>query len=322
MRMVGFLVLLVGLVTSFLPPTSSWAEAGYEESLKQLADGVTEGAVKAKKQRLAVLDFTDPKGEPTPIGQFLAEELGTQIMVAGELTVVDRTLMYSTLKKLHVDHVDAAHAKAVRRAAKAIRADAFVSGVIVETPDGLQITVRLISPSNAQPIGATRGMLPNTGPLSAFFKKEETPQPFVKVENPTETPPPVGLGTHRNESYEMVIKSIVLQIGRVKVDLTVENLSRRDLKLLCHLQDTLLTDEHGTAWHQGIEDNREGLCTRGIELSPRRKERAVMTFTGSPETAATEFTLHFHEKLPRRDAAFIIDGLRVHSPSEPTQTTP
>jgi len=322
MRMVGFLVLLVGLVTSFLPPTSSWAEAGYEESLKQLADGVTEGAVKAKKQRLAFLDLTDPTGEPTPIGQFLAEELGTQIMVAGELTVVDRTLTYSTLKKLHVDHIDAAHAKVVRRAAKAIRADVFVSGVIVETPDGLQITVRLISPSNAQPISATRGMLPKAGPLSAFFKKEETSQPLVKVESPTEVPPPVGLGTHRNEYYEMVVRSIERHAGRVKVDLTVENLSQRDLKLLCHLQDTLLTDEHGTAWHQGIEDNREGLCTRGVELSSRRKERAVLTFTGSPEAAGTQFTLHFHEKLPRRDASFIIDGLRVNSPSEPTQTTP
>ena len=322
MRMIGLLLLLVGFVTSFSHPTTSWAGANYEESLKQLADGVTEGAVKAKKQRLAFLDFTDSKGEPTPIGQFLAEELGTQIMVAGELTVVDRTLTYSTLKKLHVDHVDSAHAETVRRAAKAIRADVFVGGMIIETPEGLQITVRLINPSKAQTIGATRGMLPKAGPLNAFLKQEETPQPIVKIESPQEAPPPVGLGTHRNEYYEMIVGSIELQTSRAKVDLTVENLSRRDLKLLCHLQETLLKDEHGTAWHQGVEDNREGLCIRGVELSPHRKERAVLTFTGSPETAATQFTLHFREKLPRRDSSFIIDGLKVGSSSKPAQTIP
>ena len=322
MRMIGLLLLLVGFVTSFSHPTTSWAGANYEESLKQLADGVTEGAVKAKKQRLAFLDFTDSKGGPTPIGQFLAEELGTQIMVAGELTVVDRTLTYSTLKKLHVDHVDSAHAETVRRAAKAIRADVFVGGMIIETPEGLQITVRLINPSKAQTIGATRGMLPKAGPLNAFLKQEETPQPIVKIESPQEAPLPVGLGTHRNEYYEMIVGSIELQTSRAKVDLTVENLSRRDLKLLCHLQETLLKDEHGTAWHQGVEDNREGLCIRGVELSPHRKERAVLTFTGSPETAATQFTLHFHEKLPRRDSSFIIDGLKVGSSSKPAQTIP
>ena len=320
--MIGFLVLLVGFVTSFSHPTTSWAEASYEESLKQLAEGVTEGAAKAKKHRLAFLDFTDSKGAPTPIGRFVAEELGTQIMVAGELTVVDRTLTYSTLQKLHVDHLDSAHAKAVRRAAKAIRADAFVGGVILETPDGLQITVRLINPSNGQPIGATRGMLPKAGPLNAFFIKEEQPQPIVKVESPTATPPPLGLGTHRNEYYEMFVESIEMQIGRAKVDLTVENLSQRDLKLLCHLQDTILKDEHGTTWHQSVMDNREGLCIRGVELSPHRKERAVLTFMGPPETVATQFTLHFREKLPRRDASFIIDGLKVITQSEPAQTTP
>jgi len=320
--MIGLLVLLVGLLTLFSHPTSSWAGSKYEEGLKQLADGVTEGAAKAKKQRLAFLDFTDGKGEPTPMGQFLAEELGTQIMVAGELTVVDRTLAYSTLKKFHVDHIDSAHAKIVRQAAKAIRADLFVDGVILDTPDGLQVTARLISPSNAQPIRAIRGMLPKAGPLNAFSKKEEPLQPTVNIEHPKEAPTPVGLGTYRNEYYEMVVRSIERQANRAKVDLTVENLSRRDVKLLCHLQDTLLTDEQGTAWHQGIEDNREGLCTRGVELSARRKERAILTFTGSSETAPTQFTLYFHETLPRRDASFVIDGLKVISPAEPTQTTP
>jgi TolB-like protein len=322
MPMIGLLLLLVGLVTVFSHPTSSWAGASYEEGLKQLADGVIEGAAKAKKQRLAFLDFTDSKGEPTPMGQFLAEELGTQIMVAGELAVVDRTLTYSTLKKLHVDHIDSAHAKTVRRVAKAIRTDVFVGGTIIETPEGLQVTVRLISPSNAQPIGATRGMLPKAGPLNAFLKKEETPQPIVNIEGPKEAPPPVGLGTHRNEYYEMAVTSIDRQTSRTKLDLTVENLSRRDVKLLCHLQDTRLIDEHGTVWHQSVEDNREGLCTRGVELSPHRKERAVLTFTGSAEPAATQFTLHFHEKLPRRDASFVIDGLKIRPPAEPPQTTP
>ena len=320
--MIGLQLLLVGLLTLFPYPTSSWAGTKYEEGLKQLADGVAEGAAKAKKRRLAILDFTDEKGESTPMGQFLAEELVTQIMVAGELTVVDHALAYSALKKLHVDHIDSAHAKSLQQAAKAIRADLFVGGVILDTPDGLQVTIRLITPSNAQPIRAIRGMLPKAGPLNVFFKKEETPQPIMNINSPKQASTPVGLGTYRNEYYEMVIRSIELQANRAKVDLTIENLSRRDLKLLCRLQETLLKDEQGTAWHQGVGDNREGLCTHGIELSPRRKGRAVLTFTGSSETAATQFTLHFSETLPRRDASFVIDGLKVGSPSESTLTTP
>ncbi len=41
------------------------AHAGlpYEESLKQLAEGVITDAVKAKRERLAVLDFTNAKAQ-------------------------------------------------------------------------------------------------------------------------------------------------------------------------------------------------------------------------------------------------------------------
>jgi len=322
MVMIGSLILLFALLSPFPYPTSSWAGARYEEALKQLADAITERATKAKTPRLAFLDFTDSQGKPTAIGQFLAEELGTQIMLAGELTVVDRTLTYSTLKKLHVDQIDSDHAKAVQRVAKAIRADAFISGVSIETPDGLQVTTKLINPSNGQPIGAARATLPKAGPLTLFFKKEESPQPVVPIESLHEPAPPIGLGTHRNEYYEFVLTSIDKHDSRVKLDVTIENHSSRDLKLLCRLQDTVLKDEHGTVWHQGVEENREGLCTRGLELSPQRKRRAVLVFTASSDQSPSQFTFHIHETLPRRDASFTIDGLTLGPSPGPAETTP
>lgn len=303
---------MLGLGLPLWLPTSLWAAANYEESLKQLAEGVIAEAIKAKKQRLAFLDFTDSKGNATPLGQFLAEEIGTQILVAGELKVVERTLIHSTLKKLHVAEVDPAHAKAVRRAAKAIRADVFISGSYLETPEGMLITAKLISPMNVQVVGAARGTVPKSGPLGVFIKEENKP-PVVKIEGPKEPPIPAGLGFHRNELYELAVQSIEKQDGQAKLGLTIENRSPRDLKVLCLFEETMLKDEHGAAWHQGIEENRDGLCTRGLELSPREKERAVLTFTAPPDASASQFTLHYHERSPRRDAAFTIDGLKVES---------
>ncbi len=310
MRIIGPLLLLIALVLPLQCPPSSWA-ASYEDSLKQLAESVTERAAKAKKQRLAVLDFTDAQGEQTPVGRFLAEELGTQIMVAGELTTVDRTLLYSTLKKMQLEHIEPAHAKTVRRAAKAIRADVFISGAYTDTPDGLQVTVRLITPKQAQSISATRTTFPKTGPLSTFFKKEDPPPGILPVEKPKEPAPPPGLGTHRNDAYEFVVTSMDRLNGRIKLDATVANHSTRDLKLLCHLQNTVLKDEHGGLWHQTVEENREGLCTRGIELSPRRKQRVVFIFAQPSDAPASEFTLSFHEQVPRRDASFTIEKLTL-----------
>lgn len=295
-----------------------WAGAIYEESLKQLAESIITEAVKAKKQRLAFLDFTDAKGRATPVGQFLSEEIGTQVLVAGELKVVDPTLVHSTLKKLHVAQIEPASAKAVRRAAKAIRADAFVVGSFLESPESLLVTAKLISPLNAQVVGAARGTLPKAGPLRELMKETDKPAVVAKVEAPKEPAAPAGLGFHRNELYELVVLAMEKQDRRIKVDVTIENTSPRDLKILCLLQDTTLKDERGATWPQGVEDNRDGLCTRGLELAPRQKDRAVLTFTSPDNASGTRFALHYHEKSPRRDAAFTIEGLALPSTVAPT----
>ena len=310
---------LIGLMVPFTLSPSVCAAASYEDSLKQLVEEITAGAVKGKSHRLAFLDFTDSDGHSTPLGQFLAEEVGTQMLLTGELTVVDRTLLHSTLKKLHLDQLDPTQAKTVRQAAKIVRADAFVSGVYIESPDSLQVTAKLINPSNTQMMAAARGTFPKVGPLTQFFKKEEPPSPIVNVEQAKESPQPVGLGVHRNEYYELVVHSIDHQPGRATVDLTIESHFPRGFKILCHLQDTVLKDDRGGVWHQAIEDNRESLCTRGLELSPGRKQRAVLTFSASGETTASQFTFHFHETSPRRSASFALDGLK-RDPVSPSGT--
>ncbi len=321
MPMLTIALTLFSLMVTLAYTPSSRA-ATYEEGLKQFTEEVTAGAMKAKKHRVALLDFTDSKGLTTPLGQFLAEEIGTHLLLAGELTVIERTLLHTTLKTLRIEHIDPGHAKAAQQAAKTLGADMFISGTYVEGPDTLQITARLINPSNVQMIGAARGMLPKTGPLGQFSKKEEPPQPVVQSTNTQNSPAPIGLGLHRNEYYELVVHTIRQQDRRAKVDLTIENRFPRDLKILCHLQDTVLQDDHGTVWRQEVENNRESLCTRGLELSPRRKQRALLTFTATGEATASQFSLHFHEQSPRRGASFTIDGLKVEPTSQPAPTTP
>lgn len=314
MHTISLRVSSLALMSTLAFPSLPWAASEYEERLAQLAEGITAEAVKANKQRLAILDLTDFKGNHTALGQFLADEIGTQLLIAGELNVVERTLVRSTLEKLGLTRLDRTQAKTLRRAAKAVRADAFLSGVYWETPEGVQITTKLISPLNGQTVGAARGTIPNSGPLGQLVKdvKQEKDKPLVAtIEAPKEPPASAGLGVHRNEYYELVVHTFDKRDGRAKLGLTVENRSSRALKMLCLFHETTLRDEEGTTWRQTIEDNRDGLCTRGVELSPGGKEHVTLTFNAPTDSAATEFTLRYREKLPRRDVEFMIEGLTV-----------
>lgn len=312
------LTILLAIGTLWALPVQ--ATSPYEESLKQLAEGVVADAAKANRGRLAVLDFTDAKGIVTPIGQFLAEELSTQILVAGELKVVDRALIVSTLKKFHVTQLEPAQAKAVKRAAKALRADVFVTGSYLESAGDFRITVKLLNPGTVQSLGATRGTVPKSGPLADLIKEANKP-PVVTVDPSAKTAPPPGLGSHSNEQYQLVVTALHRRDNQVTADLTIENTSSRDVKVLCLLQDTVLEDNHGALWKLEAKDNREGLCARGVELSPRTKDRAVLIFSASTDANGSQFILHYHEKSPRRDAQFFIEGLKAESAGAPPAAT-
>ncbi len=116
--MIRTLLAITGLLCGTLLSTHVFAAGNYEDSLKTLAEGVIAESVKAKKERLAIIDFTDTKGAVTPIGQFLAEELGTQLLVAGDVKVVERKLVSSTLKKRHITQLDSTPPKILKGVAK------------------------------------------------------------------------------------------------------------------------------------------------------------------------------------------------------------
>ncbi|MGQ0809972.1 MAG: FlgO family outer membrane protein [Nitrospiraceae bacterium] len=300
----------------FLTAVTVWcaplhAALNYEDSLKELAEGVTIEAVKAKKERIAVVDFTDSKGQVTLVGQFLAEELATHLSILGELKVVDRTLLNSTLKKQRVTQLDASQAKAVKKVAKVVRADVFVTGSFVEVSDGLLVTATLVG-SSGSVIGAARSTLPTSGPLASLLSPPDSTKGIL-IEPKGSESLPAGLGAHMNEFYQMTVIGLHKLDQHVKLDVVFESLSPRNMKVMCKLQETYLEDENGGRWRQDSSENRESPCVKGLELSSRKKERATLTFSAPDQAMGTVFTLRYLETAPRHDAEFTIDGLKSDS---------
>ena len=292
------------------------AASKYEDSLKELAEGIAAEAIKLKKERLAVLDFVDQKGVVTPIGQFLAEELATQLLVVGNLKVVDHKLLAATMKKHQLTQVEATQAKAARKVAKALRADLFVTGSFLEIPEGVQVTAKLVGPYTVQFVGASRAILPKAGPLAALLKQQATaPKEVTVVPKPPAPVIPVSK-LHENELYRVILTSISRQPDHIAVELLFENRSGRDLRIACQLQDTYLQDGQGLQWKQDVTQSRETLCTRGIEVPAAKKQRITLSYPVKEKAPGTTVSLHVHETAPRPDAVFTFTGLELEPPVE------
>lgn len=300
--------LLPSLILLVLWHSTSLAASKYEDSVKELAEGVAAEAIKMKKSRLALLDFVDSKGDVTPIGQFLAEELATHLLVAGELKVVDRKLLIATMEKHQLTHLDTSQAKAAKKVAKALRADLYVTGAYLEIPEGIQVTAKLIGPYTVYPVGASRTIVPKSGPLAGLLKQAAAPAP-VTAAVVTESAP--VLSAHENEMYKVTILSISRQDDQIGLDLLFTNRTAHPVKIGCQLLDTYLVDEHGEQWKQNVAHNREGLCTRGMEVNPKRQQHARLSFLATDKPPTGPITLHYHETSPRADRIITLDGLKI-----------
>lgn len=302
--------------------SSALAASKYEDSVKELAEGVAAEAIKMKKSRLAVLDFVDNKGDVTPIGEFLAEELATHLLVAGELKVVDHKLLAATMEKHQLTHLDSSQAKAAKKVAKAIRADLFVTGAYLEIPEGVQVTAKLIGPYTVFPVGAARAIVPKAGPLAALLKQANAPKQPVAVSAPEPAGP--ALSSHENESYQVKVVGVARQGDQITLDLLFTSRSSHPVKIGCQLQDTYLLNEQGEQWPQDIAQSREGLCTRGLELYPRKHQSTQLSFSVTKKPANGLMSLHYHETSPRTDRVVMLDGLKLEpaSTAEAETTAP
>lgn len=301
--------LLCLLILIVLWHSSVQAASKYEESLKELAEGVAAEAIKMKKGRLAVMDFVDSKGEVTPIGRFLSEELATHLLVAGELKVVDHKLLAATMKKHQLTHLEASQAKAAKKVAKALMADLFVTGAYLEIPEGIQVTAKLIGPYTVYPVGAARAVVPKAGPLAALLKQPDAPPPAATIAAPEPTVP--VLDSHENDQYKVSVLGITWRDDRIALDLLFENRSPQPVKIGCQLLDTYLQNEQGEQWKQDVAQSREGLCTRGLELNPMKQQRANLSFPVNDRPTPGTVSLHYHETSPRPDRLVILDGLKL-----------
>jgi hypothetical protein len=236
------------------------------------------------------------------------------------LKVVDRKLLVATMEKHQLTHLDTSQAKAAKKVAKALRADLYVTGAYLEIPEGVQVTAKLIGPYTVFPVGAARAIVPKAGPLAALLKQANAPKPPAPATLPGPTTP--VLNAHENELYKVSVMAISRQDDQIEIDLLFVNRSTHPVKIGCQLLDTYLLDEQGEQWRQDVAQNREGLCTRGIELNPRRQQHASLSFIATNKPPKGPVTLHYHETSPRPDRVVTLDGLKLEAAPVAEAETP
>lgn len=174
--------------------------AAYEHRLETLGDRLVEALPDAGLAAVAVVDFTDLRGEPTELGRFLAEELSTALVRAGSeagaragngggrnaegpddrragatrVRVIDRLRLGRVLDELELAASGLLDPEDARRVGEVAGVDGLVTGSLVPFADAVRVNVKLLDVRTGEILLTETADLPRTPTLTDLEERPLT----------------------------------------------------------------------------------------------------------------------------------------------------
>jgi TolB-like protein len=242
------------------------------------------------KKTIAVVEFSDQRGNVTDLGRFLSEELITRLYQTKKFRVIERQLLNRVIveQKLTLSRlVDPASAK---KLGKVLGVDAICSGSISELAQSIRVNARLINTETGEVFSVASVEVLKDESVTMLLGAEPPKQP-----QETKKPPKGGRVQEKGFAFELVGASRNAS-GTVVVEILITNISETQQDLSLYAKDnktnvTRLFDVNGTEyWTSKLKfgpEQSSGEIRKTLPVGVPSK--AIFDFDDIPE-AVTNFT--------------------------------
>lgn len=181
MRKRCFTLILTLFVFSFDSLTSALAASNLEEGVAQLAQQISKSMQEKQKQKIAIIDFSDLNGNVTSLGQFMAEELTTQLFIVapGKFEVVERRQLLKLEEELTLGQTGFIEEKSIKKMGQVLGVDAIVTGSMTDLGNTVKVNARLIGVESAKVFAVAATDIPKTGMVADLIAKQVEKRPGV-----------------------------------------------------------------------------------------------------------------------------------------------
>jgi formylglycine-generating enzyme required for sulfatase activity len=189
--------LIVTLLLTAVPvgvfPIYAAAPSESDEPLKEMARRLASEARQHRIHRMVVEPFPDLDGNIGQVGRVLAADLATELELHG-IRIVESRQLKAELTKRNADRLSDLRPGELESLGKQMRLDAMIAGSVVETPNHLRVTAKLIALSTGNVMAAVKATVPRTDFLADLSQQSVapglSPQPEPPVASDTAGPPP------------------------------------------------------------------------------------------------------------------------------------
>jgi TolB-like protein len=280
---------MVCLALAAAPPAV--AASNLEEGVRDLAQQISVNMVNANLKKVALVEFAGLDGEVTAFGQFLAEELTTQLFVAtpGRFEVVERRQLQRVLQEHRLSASGLLDASTIASLGKILGIEALITGSIADLGPEVKVNARLIAVESARVFAVAATNVPKTEVVVRLMQQRASGLAMGgAVATPASSGPAAlsgagGAPHYRNDLVEAWVRSASGSSRGFTVAVEVRNRTQEDLQFAYECGSALFTDDHGNS--EGLDD------IGGLSVACYGNEGDASTYTTVGAGSATTVVL-------------------------------
>lgn len=149
------------------------SQPSLEEGIKQLATDLSSQMEKNNIRKIAVVEFTDLNGYNSALGDFISEELITNLFIVSPkgFDVVERRQLSKVLNEQKLNASGLFNPKTIANIGQILGIQAIVTGSITNLGDRVKINTRLIGVNTAKVFGAASRSIPRDDTVETLMSQ-------------------------------------------------------------------------------------------------------------------------------------------------------
>lgn len=277
-KVLSTLILMVGAVTPL------WA---FEEEIDTLARNISERIGVADMKTVAVVDFTDVRGNKTELGRFLAEEVSVALLTAPTgLQLVDRAHLSKILEETKLGESGIVDPETAKELGRIAGVDIIITGTITPLEETVRLTVKVLATETASLITGDRVSLSATGPIRELLARGLNESSGAAHGGGVHTRA-YEMATREAGGLKMTAKAVrVLKEGRIAVLLELFNSNSYPVRVGIPYkghQNSQCIDNKGNLFEQnnGLGDYFSCDDDYGLALAPGESQQITELYRGA-----------------------------------------
>lgn len=176
MKKIKLLKPAIALIVTMIYTPVAFSAANLEAGVVELANEISKNMTKKSKKKIAVIEFSDLNDNINGLGQFLAEELITQLFIVnpGAFEVVERRQLAKVLRQQKLSTTGLLEPKAMESVGKILGVDAIVTGSTTDLGNTIKVNARIIDVNSAKIFAVASTNIPKTSNVVALLQQVQT----------------------------------------------------------------------------------------------------------------------------------------------------